>query len=386
MKRLLLVAVLFLAANGGQTAPLADPTSPLAATIDSALTALYNLDHAKAQAEFRGLADQYPDNPIGSYGLTTALWWELTNEFDETNPALEKDFLDAAQSTIQLTEKLMKSGSDPNGVARLCRGGSLGLVARWDALQGHWLAAYRKGKHAFTLQKEAISVNPALYDAYLGPGIFHYYVAVLPAGVKTLARMVFGGSKEQGLDEIRLAMNQGQFSKTAARLFLVNIYTNNEKDPDTALALLREGRVNFPDSPFFHLVELMVLYEAQRWDELETGAVDFLARIDAGQPFYSERLRHRGAFVLANSFLGRGDATRAVTDYDRILDAITVDDRWITMTYLNRGKAHDLLGQRERALADYGTVLKRRDVWGLHDQAKELKRRPFKRRGPGRDS
>jgi tetratricopeptide (TPR) repeat protein len=386
VKRLLFVAGLILAANGGRTAPLADPNSPLAATIDSALTALYNLDHAKTQAEFRALADQYPDNPIGSYGLTTALWWELTNEFDETNPALEKDFLDAAQSTLRLTEKLMKSNSDPNGVARLCRGGSLGLVARWDALQGHWLAAYRKGKQAFTLQKEAIAINPALYDAYLGPGIFHYYVAVLPAGVKTLARMVFGGSKEQGLDEIRLAMNQGQFSKTAARLFLVNIYTNNEKDPDTALTLLREGRVNFPDSPFFHLVELMVLDEAQRWNELETGAVDFLARIDAGQPFYSERFRHRGSFVLANSFLCRGDAARAVADYDRILAAITVDDRWITMTYLNRGKAHDLLGQRERALADYGTVLKRRNVWGLHDQAKELKRRPYQGRVPGRSS
>jgi hypothetical protein len=181
----------------------------------------------------------------------------------------------------------------------------LGLVARWDALQGHWLAAYRKGKQAFTLQKEAIAANPALYDAYLGPGIFHYYVAVLPAGVKTLARMVFGGSKEQGLDEIRLAMTHGQFSKTAARLFLVNIYTNNEKEPDTALALLREGRVtDFPDSPFFHLVELMVLDEAQRWDELETGAVDFLARIDAGQPFYSATVAPPGVFCSGQQFSG----------------------------------------------------------------------------------
>lgn len=386
MKRLLFVAGLILAANRGRTAPIVDPHSPPDAAINSALTALYNLDHARAQAEFQTMADQYPDNPIGSYGLTTALWWELTNEFDENNDALEKKFLDAAQTTIKLTDQRMKAGGDPDGVARLCRGGSLGLVARWDALQGHWLAAYRKGKQAFVLQKEAIAANPALYDAYLGPGIFHYYVAVLPAGVKTLARMVFGGSKEQGLDEIRLAMTHGQFSKTAARLFLVNIYTNNEKDPDTALALLREGRADFPESPFFQLVELMVLDEAQKWDELETGALDLLARIDAGQPFYSQRLRHRGAFVLANSFLGRGNAAQALTEYDRILAAVTIDDRWITMTYLNRGKAHDLLGQRDQALADYRTVLKRRDVWGLHDQAKELKRRPYQGRSPGRKS
>nr|MBP9128485.1 hypothetical protein [Elusimicrobiota bacterium] len=93
MKWHLFVAGLVLAASGGRTAPpLAEPNSPLAATIDSALTALYNLDHAKAQSEFRSLANQDPDNPIGSYGLTTALWWELTNEFDEQNDTLEKSF------------------------------------------------------------------------------------------------------------------------------------------------------------------------------------------------------------------------------------------------------------------------------------------------------
>ena len=100
MKWHLFVAGLVLAASGGRTAPsLAEPNSPLAATIDSALTSLYNLDHAKAQSEFRSLANQDPDDPIRSYGLATAWWWELTNEFDEHNSVLDKSLLHTSHIT-----------------------------------------------------------------------------------------------------------------------------------------------------------------------------------------------------------------------------------------------------------------------------------------------
>lgn len=345
--------------------------------IDTALTDLYNLDFEKAKTGFRELTTLYPDHPIGPYGLTTALWWELTNEYDEKNDALEKEFLAAAEQTIQMTKKMVKQG-DPSGVGRLCLGGSLGLMARWDAIQGHWLAAYRNGKQAFDFQSKAIQVNPELYDAYLGPGIFHYYVAVLPSAVKVVAHMVFGGSKTQGLDEIRLAMTKGRFSKTAARLFLVNIYTNNEKDPATALALLREGRKEYPDSPFFQFIELLVLEEAHDWDALHAGAEDFLSRIKKGQPHYGPQLEHRGLFALANSYLGKKDTDNALSLYNRIIKEFPFEDRWISMSYLNRGKTYDLMGRRDEAIADYRTVLKRRDVWELHDKAKALIHRPFK--------
>jgi hypothetical protein len=60
----------------------------------------------------------------------------------------------------------------------------MGLLARWEAITGHWHAAYRHGRQAFKAQQKAIEINPAQYDAYLGVGIFHYYTATLPAGVK----------------------------------------------------------------------------------------------------------------------------------------------------------------------------------------------------------
>ncbi len=345
------------------------------ALVQTGLTALYNLDYEGAYRAFRRLETENPDDPLGPYALTTAHWWELTNEFDEKNPELERRFLEAADRTVETARRRRADGKDA-AQDLLCLGGALGLKSRWDAIQGHWLRAYRHGKAAYNAQKKALELDPELYDASLGVGIFHYYTSTLPKVVKILARLVFGGNKEEGLREIRLAMTRGRFSRTAARLFLIGIYNNTEKDYDQALALVREGRREFPESSFFHLLELLTLENRREWDALRQGAEDFLARIEEGRPSYRPQYRRRGHYLRGNAFLGEGRYAEALAVYDRVLAEFPSEDRWISLTLLNRGRTHDLLGQRDRALADYRAVLKRRDVWGLHDQARELLDRP----------
>ena len=380
MKRASAISVLLLLLTGPSvTTVRADDravSAPMATDydrlIDDGLRALYYLDYSKANEDFRELTDRFPASPLGPYAVATGWWWELTNEFDERNPALEKQFLAAADRAAAFARKSIKTSGDPDGEAHLCLGGALGLKARWEAIQGKWLAAYRDGKQAFDAQEQAIAVNPKMYDAYLGVGIFHYYTATLPAVVKVLAKLIFGGNKQQGLDEIRAAMDKGRFSRTAARLFMVGILVNDDKNPSAGLALVREGRREYPGSPFFHLLEMLVLDEAKDWDGLEREADDFLTRTKKGEPFYNPIYEHRALWSLGNAALGRGDAARAVEIYDGILRDFPLEDRWITMTYLNRGRAYDRLGERDKAVADYRAVLKRRNVWGLRDKAKHF--------------
>lgn len=346
--------------------------------IEEGLRALYYLDYAGAKDRFRALQERFPEDPLGDYAAATALWWELTNEFDESNPALEKEFLTAADRAAESARARIASAGDPDGNAHLCLGGALGLTARWEAIGGEWLAAYRHGRQAFKAQEEAIRLNPKMYDAYLGVGIFHYYTATLPAVVKVLAKMMFGGNKQQGLDEIRTAMEKGRFSRTAARLFMVGLLVNTEKKPEEALALVREGRRQHEGSPFFHLIEMMVLEEAKKWDELEAQAKDFLAKVDRGEPFYDKKYAHRALFCLGNAALGRGRPEDAVPIYDRVLAEHKTEDRWVTWTLLNRGRAHDRLLEREAAKEDYRAVLARRNVWGFHERAKGHLKEPDK--------
>lgn len=346
--------------------------------LQAGLRALYNLDYDGSRRHFQVVVDKAPGNPIGPYALTTTTWWELTNEFDEKNPALEKDFMAAADQTAKVARAAIKQG-DPTGEAHLCLGGALGLKSRWEAIQGHWFKAYRDGKTAYNAQARAIEINPEMYDAYLGVGIFHYYTATLPSVVKVLARlMIARGDKQRGLQEIKSAMEKGHFSRTPAKLFLIGIYVNNEKDFVSARALLKEARQEFPRSSFFQLLEMMTLDSAKDWPALKSEADDYIARIEKGEPSYRKGYLHRGYFLLGNSFLGQGNLKDALETYDRILADFNFEDRWISWTYLNRGKTHDLRGERDKALADYRAVLKRRDVWQLHDQAKALIDDPYK--------
>lgn len=373
------VAFVFSAASAREEDP---PASATAGTefddrLQEGLRALYSLDYDRARATFRLFIDEFPHDPVGPYAMTTTDWWELTNEFDEKNPELEDKFLGGAWRTAELSRRRIREG-DTRGEAHLCLGGALGLISRWDAIQGKWLAAYRHGKQAFNAQKKALEINPRLYDAYLGVGMFHYYTATLPHVVKILAKLIFGGNKEQGLKEIRWAMEKGRFSRTAAQLFLVGIYNNTEKDYAAALDLVRAGRREFPHSSFFHFVEMLTLENARDWTSLRREAHDFLFRIDRKEPSYRTKYRHRAYLALGNSYFGEGKPAEALENYNRAIHEFPAEDRWLTWTHLCRGKAFDLLGERDKALADYRTVLKRRNVWGLHDQAEDYIEKPYR--------
>jgi hypothetical protein len=86
--------------------------------------------------------------------------------------------------------------------------------------------------------------------------------------------------------------------------------------------------------------------------------------------------------MLANSYRIEGAHTEAVARYGAIIAEVDSDDRWMTMVYLNRGKSHDMMGQRDNALKDYRAVLKRRDVWQMHDQAEKYIKKPYNSKDP----
>jgi len=179
------------------------------------------------------------------------------------------------------------------------------------------------------------------------------------------------GDREKGLKEIHQAMEKGLFSRTAAQLFLIGINNNKEKNYAEAHRLVQAGRKEFPQSSFYHLIEMMTLENLKDWAALRREAEDYLARIQNGEPSYRKTYFHRGYFLLGNSHLGAGEYATAVSTYDKILQVFPNQDRWISWTYLNRGKAHEALGDNDAAMKDYREVLKRRDVWQLHDKAEE---------------
>jgi len=103
----------------------------------------------------------------------------------DTYRAFEAD-LDAAEAAA----KAMLSAKPAE--AHYYLGATLGFRARANAGQKRFFRALPDAVSALRHLKKALALDPALSDARLGLGMYHYFAARMPAGAKPLARLLVG--------------------------------------------------------------------------------------------------------------------------------------------------------------------------------------------------
>jgi hypothetical protein len=243
-------------------------TDALDKRIQDGLSHLYNLEFNEADKIFRELHDQAAEHPMVAFGKASVHWWRLSVFVLETDPIESKAFIEAVNECIQLSKKKIARG-DPTGEGYLTLGGACGLLGRWQATNQEWISAYFTGKKAIKYLRKALKVNPEMKDANMGLGIFDYYVATLPAVVRVLAFLGSGGDSRVGLQELETAAHQGTYATTPSKLFLVDLYSNQENKPEKAFELLGSLRKEYPVSPFIHMLHIITAYNNNRIELLE---------------------------------------------------------------------------------------------------------------------
>jgi tetratricopeptide (TPR) repeat protein len=189
----------------------------------------------------------------------------------------------------------------------------------------------------------------------------------------------FGGGKEKGLSLIEAVANSGTLSRTDARFALVLLYN-------------REGRFGPAQT---QLSELRRAYPRNRLLWLESGAT----HLRAGKPAEAEAVLSEGMRMLAADtrvrMLGeeghwryeRGMARvrlrRAADAIADLTDALKHEQLgWVrTRTHLELGKAADLAGDRQRALAEYTRAQQSARTSGdteAASQARRYKESPYR--------
>jgi tetratricopeptide (TPR) repeat protein len=345
--------------------------------VKQGLDSLYNLDFTSALNAFRQMTQEAPKDPTGYFALALVHWWRLETRLGEFTEEEEEQFTRSVANAIEISQKAARQDSR-NAQAYLCLGGAYGLRGRWHAAKHNWLRALFDGRRARRDQARALEIDPGLEDAYLGVGLFDYYVAALPKIVQALS-FLGSGDKTRGLEELKRAGSQGLFSRTAAQLILIGIYTNTEKTPLAALKIAQELRGEYPNSPFMHELEILILFENRKGSEMQTLAQDFVARSRSRSGFYSPRDLTRGYDHLgaAESLLGQWD--KAVVAYAQAIDTARPTDPYLTAAHLHRGEAYDVLGLRAQPMADYRQALRGPKLWESREDAKRYLRNPYRR-------
>ncbi len=333
---------------------------------DIGIAEMYRLEFDKAGNEFKEIVRLDPQSPAGYFALAALSWWRYSQNFDNTEgdfKAIETEFMSNADKAIELSEKLIDEGRDLDQ-AYFFMGSAYGLEGRWYAVQRSWWRAYTHGRKGRKFLKKCVEVNPAVYDAYLGLGIFDYYAATLPGTLGLAAKLFVGGDRQRGIEYVKIAKEKGRFFKTEARFFLVEIYSMHEKDFKAAYAEAQGLRALDPSNMLFRLAELMTHIQAKDWQGVLDECEAFLGAWQVKpQPGLEPQ--------LALIYLSAGDALIAMKRYEEAVGWLTTgiektgypEKGWVTYCHLRRAQALDLLGRRDEALADYKTTAGRPNFW-----------------------
>ncbi|HUT85341.1 MAG TPA: hypothetical protein VMW66_00725, partial [Elusimicrobiales bacterium] len=183
-------------------------SKPLSEDLDnyirSGITYVHSLKFDEAEKTFNELLANYPKNPYGYFGLAITAWGRLEFEYEQSNPKMEQLFEERTETAMEKSrEWIKKHKKDPHGY--LCLGGMYGLKARLHVNKHSWVKSYFAGKKGIKYMKKTIKLDPKLYDAYIGPGMYKYYAGTLPSVIKILSKLFFiSGDPKEGIEQLKL--------------------------------------------------------------------------------------------------------------------------------------------------------------------------------------
>jgi hypothetical protein len=225
-------------------------SAPLTGTpLNDGYYALYNLDFNAAHAHFGQWMTAHPEDCLGSasdaaayifteFNLLGVLDIELfadDNRFTSrtrppVDPALKKGFNDRIDQSNRLADAaLQRNPNDSN--ALYCKAVTSGMQADWASLiDRHEYGAFKYSELASKYAKQALAINPTLYDANLAVGIENYMLSLKAAPIRWFLGMAGAGTnKAEGVRLLKLTAEQGHYLAPFARLML-------------AVGELRDGR------------------------------------------------------------------------------------------------------------------------------------------------
>jgi tetratricopeptide (TPR) repeat protein len=265
---LMLLLLALTASSAYAQAPLPSSDEKLLEIARQGMNLLMNGDPDAAILRFEDIRRKDPDSPLGYLFEADAYWWKIylttgnlidPDVFDvvskNTSP-YDGTFESFAGAAIQKAEARIQAKQDL-GRSLLEEGMTYGLWARYYGLRDNDLPTARAGKKMRALLLEALKVDPGLTDAYLGLGIYNYFVDTLPTIVKMLKFLIGlpGGNRELGLKQMETAARQGDLARGEAKFYLAKDYSRrSEQQYAKSLELFQELSAEYPKNLLWKLV------------------------------------------------------------------------------------------------------------------------------------
>jgi hypothetical protein len=355
----------------------------------------YNLDYDAALKVFDQVAAAHPNDPMAwDYVLTTTVFRELyhqdlldttyyahdsflSNKRDVQVPQATRNRIeDLTNRIVQLSDAEIKA--DPNNKnAYFARGYGKGIHAAYITLVDHaFAAAARQGYAARNDSESVLKLDPQYADAKMAIGIQQFAVASLPRWVRMLVGIMgVGGSKEQGLANLRDAIAHGVITSVESRT-VMSLFLRHDGRYAEALTVQRGLAHDYPHDYLFRLEVANLLKDQGHGLEAIAEYKHVIA--DAQQPGYFVDPRLQMAwFGLADTQRGYNDIKGAVDGYMQAAMQPNCSDWLRKRAQLNAGEMYDLLHDRSNAVRMYQMALSPGGDQTQADAARRYLKTPF---------
>ena len=184
-----------------------------------------------------------PDHPLGYLIEADVLWWNIYCKWSErkyntidawshTRPADADD--DAELALADKVTRLAEAGIAKSDTAEMELYAGLGYAsrARLLGLRYEKMPVARAGVEARKHLLRCLELDPNMADAYLGLGLYNYYVDTLSAMAKILRFFmgIPGGDKREGLRQLEIASTKGELTQVEARFNMAKSLRNYDRD------------------------------------------------------------------------------------------------------------------------------------------------------------
>lgn len=217
---------------------------------------------------FRQIQKADAQSPLGYVLEADADWWriyltqgnlidpDVFESLSEAATPYDSDFERLDNLAIGKAETRINARED-TARSYLYEGLAYALQARLDALRDHALATARSGKKMRNFSLQAITLDPTLYDADLGIGIYNYFEDTLPGYVKLLRFLIRlpKGDRELGLRQLQEAAEKGELTRGEAQFHLAkNLSRRLEHQYAPSLELFEQMTKEYPHNPLWQLL------------------------------------------------------------------------------------------------------------------------------------
>jgi hypothetical protein len=230
------------------------------------LERIYSFDLDGAAADARKLQAEQPEDPLGYLLEAEAEWWKIwctTAEYKYSmSYARRRAKSDADQHYLELGARVIaladaKIKQRETAEMQMYAGFGEAICARLYGLRWENRTAARAGVRGREHFVRAIALDPQLGDAYLGLGLYSYYVDTL-SGMARVLRFFMGipgGTKQEGIRELQRSIAEGVLTPASASFYLAINLENYDQQYEQALGVIRPLAEKYPSNPLFQLVE-----------------------------------------------------------------------------------------------------------------------------------